>query len=39
MPTPREHKTAQARILAYAEAVGWTIVSREKPKGGEGSRQ
>lgn len=40
MPTPGEHKTVQARILAYAEAirlrhgfggqVGWTIVSREE---------
>jgi len=40
MPTPREHKTVQSRILAYAEAihlcqgyggqVGWTIVSREE---------
>jgi len=40
MPTPREHKTVQARILEYAEAthlrqgygrrVGWTIVSREE---------
>ena len=30
MPTPAEHKTVQARILAYAEAVGWTIVSREE---------
>ncbi len=39
MPTPGEHKTAQARILAYAEVIVWTIVSREKPKGGEGSRQ
>jgi hypothetical protein len=29
MPTPEEHKTVQARILAYAEAIGWTIVSRE----------
>jgi len=29
MPTPREHKTVQARILEYAEAIGWTIVSRE----------
>jgi type I restriction enzyme R subunit len=29
MPTPGEHKTVQARILAYAEAIGWTIVSRE----------
>ena len=30
MPTPGEHKTVQARILEYAEAIGWTIVSREK---------
>ena len=30
MPTPREHKTVQARILAYAEAIGWRIVSREE---------
>ena len=30
MPTPSEHKTVQARILAYAETVGWTIVSREE---------
>ena len=29
MPIPREHKTVQARILAYAEAIGWTFVSRE----------
>ena len=28
MPTPGEHKTIQARILAYAKAIGWTIVSR-----------
>ncbi|MGY6555497.1 MAG: hypothetical protein ACXIUM_13360 [Wenzhouxiangella sp.] len=30
MPTPGEHKTAQARILGYAEAIGWTTVSREE---------
>jgi type I restriction enzyme R subunit len=40
MPTPGEHKTVQARILASAEAiclrqayggqVGWTVVSREE---------
>jgi len=29
MPTTGEHKTVQARILAYAEAIGWTIVFRE----------
>jgi len=40
MSKPSEHKTVQARILAYAEAirlrhgyvgqVGWRVVSREK---------
>lgn len=30
MHTPGEHKTVQARILAYAEAIGWTFVSREE---------
>ena len=30
MPTPTEHKTVQARILEYAEDIGWTIVSREE---------
>lgn len=30
MPTPSEHKTIQARILAYAEAIGWAVVSREE---------
>lgn len=30
MPTPTEHKTVQARILAYAEAIGCTFVSEEK---------
>jgi len=30
LPTPGEHKTVQARILEYAEATGWTIVSREE---------
>ncbi len=28
MPKPGEYKTVQARILGYAEAIGWTIVSR-----------
>jgi type I restriction enzyme R subunit len=27
---PGEHKTVQARILAYAQEIGWTIVSREE---------
>jgi type I restriction enzyme R subunit len=30
MPTPGEHKTVQARILEYAEAIGWTLVPREQ---------
>ena len=30
MHTPEEHKTVHARILAYAEASGWTLVSREE---------
>ena len=30
MPTPGEHKTVQARILAYAKAIGWTLVSRDE---------
>ena len=28
MPTPGEHKTVQARILAYAQEIGWTFVPR-----------
>ena len=30
MPTPGEQKTVQARILAYAEVIGWTFVSRKE---------
>jgi hypothetical protein len=30
MPTPGEHKTVQARILEYADAIGWTIVPRQE---------
>jgi hypothetical protein len=30
MPAPGEHKTVQSRILAYAEAIGWTFVSRDE---------
>ena len=44
MPTPTEHKTVQARILAYAKEIGWSLVSREeaelrrgKTKGGQPS--
>ncbi len=28
MPTPGEHKTVQARILTYAQEIGWSYVSR-----------
>ncbi|MDI6808880.1 MAG: HsdR family type I site-specific deoxyribonuclease [Candidatus Eisenbacteria bacterium] len=30
MTRPTEHKTVQARILAYAQEIGWTFVSREE---------
>lgn len=30
MLTPSEHETVQARILAYAEAIGWTFVPCEE---------
>ena len=30
MPKPGEHKTVQARILEYAEAIGWTFVPRQE---------
>ena len=30
MPTPTEHKTVQARILKYAQDVGWAFVPRDK---------
>ncbi|HEX5242116.1 MAG TPA: HsdR family type I site-specific deoxyribonuclease [Tepidisphaeraceae bacterium] len=31
MPTrPTEHKTVQARILSYAQEIGWTYVPREE---------
>lgn len=36
MPKPGEHKTVQARILQYAQEIGWTFVSRpeaEKRRG------
>ena len=28
MPTPGEHKTVQARILKYAQEIGWKFVPR-----------
>ena len=36
MPKPGEHKTVQARILQYAQDIGWSYVSRaeaEKRRG------
>lgn len=30
MTTPGEHKTVQARILEYAEGIGWSFVPREE---------
>ncbi len=30
MPGPTEHKTVQARILAYAQEIGWTFVPRDE---------
>ena len=30
MSSPGEHKTVQARILAYAQEIGWSFVSREE---------
>lgn len=30
MPQPTEHKSVQARILKYADEIGWTIVARNE---------
>ena len=30
MPKPGEHKTVQARILTYAQEIGWTFVPRSE---------
>lgn len=30
MPRPGEHKSVQARILKYAEEIGWTIVTQQE---------
>ncbi|MCB9766957.1 MAG: hypothetical protein H6752_02095 [Candidatus Omnitrophica bacterium] len=30
MSTPTEHRIVQARILAYAQEIGWTFVPREE---------
>src|SRR5438552_8057922 len=36
MPTPGEHKTVQARILTYAQQIGWTFVSRAEAEARRG---
>jgi len=36
MPKPGEHKTVQARILKYAQDIGWTFVSREEAQARRG---
>jgi type I restriction enzyme R subunit len=30
MPSPSEHKTVQARILHYAQEIGWMYVPRDE---------
>ena len=30
MPPPGEYKTVQARILAYAQEIGWSFVPRDE---------
>ena len=29
MPAPSEHKTVQARILHYAQEIGWIYIARD----------
>jgi type I restriction enzyme R subunit len=36
MPAPGEHKTVQARILAYAQEIGWTFVPRAEAEARRG---
>jgi type I restriction enzyme, R subunit len=36
MTKPGEHKTVQARILAYAQAIGWSFVPREEAEARRG---
>ena len=37
MPTPTEHKAVQARILKYAEEIGWTFIPRKEAERRRGS--
>jgi type I restriction enzyme, R subunit len=36
MPLPGEHKTVQARILGYAQEIGWTFVPRAEAESRRG---
>ena len=36
MPAPSEHKTVQARLLAYAQEIGWTYVPRAEAEARRG---
>src|SRR5437868_12092402 len=36
LPKPGEHKTVQARILEYAQEIGWTYVGREEAEARRG---
>jgi len=36
MPGPTEHKSVQARILKYAEEIGWSVVSRSEAEARRG---
>src|SRR5947207_11404374 len=36
MPVPGEHKTVQARILKYAQDIGWKFVPRVEAEGRRG---
>ena len=37
MPVPREHKTVQTRILAYAHEIGWHYVPRAEAEARAGT--
>ncbi len=36
MPKPGEHKTVQARIINYAQEIGWTFIPRSKAEARRG---
>jgi len=36
MPSPGEHRTVQARILKYAQQIGWTLVPRAEAEARRG---